>query len=202
MLRKNITLLVAFALVFTLVLAPSADAGQDMGKTVLVRMDTSMGPIVLELYPDKAPQTVRNFLKYVLSGFYEGTIFHRVNPDFMIQGGGFDVNLMKKPGALPGIENEAGNGLKNKEFTIAMARTNQPHSATNEFFINVKNNKMLDFTAATATGFGYCVFGRVAAGKATVEKIKNTRTKAKGRMPFEAVPLEPVIINKVSVMER
>ncbi|MGE4506519.1 MAG: peptidylprolyl isomerase, partial [Desulfovibrionaceae bacterium] len=141
MLRRLTMLLLAMALLAALAL-PAAHA-QDMGKQVYVRMDTTLGPIVLELWPDKAPETVRNFLKYALSGFYEGTVFHRVHPDFMIQGGGFDKSLIRKEATLPTIKNEADNGLKNKEYTIAMARSAEPNSAANEFFINVKNNAML-----------------------------------------------------------
>lgn len=198
---RRFTLLFAAA-VLTLSLGLPAAHAEDMGKKVFVRMDTTMGPIVLELWPDKAPETVRNFLKYVLAGFYEGTVFHRVHSNFMIQGGGFDENLVRKEGALPPIKNEADNGLKNDEYTIAMARSADPDSATNEFFINVVNNKMLNFTAPTPEGYGYCVFGQVAAGKATVDKIKKTRTRAKGNMPFEAVPVNPVVIERVSVLER
>ncbi len=173
---------------------------QAQESNVYVRMDTSEGPIVLELWPDKAPQTVQNFLKYATSNFYTGTIFHRVIPGFMIQGGGFDVNLiMKKP--LAPILNEADNGLKNKKYTLAMARTGQPHSATSQFFINVADNAFLNFKAPTGNAWGYCVFGQVVAGKSVVDKIEKTRTKAVGRV-HENVPVKPISILRTGLIER
>ena len=197
MLRKFTLFAAALALCLSMVLPAGAEGEQ--GKSVFVRMDTTLGPIVLELWPDKAPQTVRNFLKYVVSGFYDGTIFHRVIPNFMIQGGGFTEDMRQKD-TLPAIENEATNGLKNKEYTIAMARTNDPHSATGQFFINVANNGFLDHTAPDMNGWGYCVFGQVAAGKGVVDKIKRVKTKSLNRMAD--VPVTPVVIQKASVVEQ
>lgn len=199
MLRSLLSALLAMTLLVSLCLPAGA---AEEGKSVFVRMDTSEGTIVLELFPDEAPQTVRNFLKYVVSGFYEGTVFHRVYPSFMIQAGGFEADLKKKMPLFDPIENEADNGLSNEEFSIAMARTNQPHSATSEFFINTKNNSGLNHSAPTPDGWGYCVFGRVAAGKLVVDKIKTTKVVDKGGMPFERVPVKPVVIEKMTVVDR
>lgn len=160
----------------------------------MVLMETSMGLITLELYPAKAPATVANFLQYVDSGFYEGTIFHRVIDNFMIQGGGMTASMKEKPTQAP-VVNEAANGLQNLEGTIAMARTNDPHSATAQFFINVKDNPFLDHKNPTPTGFGYCVFGKVVDGMDVVNKIRKVRTRTVGY--FEDVPVEPVTINSV-----
>lgn len=160
-----------------------------------VEIRTNLGAIQLELYPDKAPKTVENFLNYVKDGYYSGTIFHRVIPDFMIQGGGFDQNLAQKPTRQP-IENEAANGLKNNIGTIAMARTSDPHSASSQFFINVANNNFLDYTAPTLRGYGYTVFGKVTAGMEVVNRIAETPTGAKG--PFASdVPKDMVIIEHI-----
>ena len=162
-----------------------------------VRMTTNLGDIVLELDRDKAPKTVENFLRYVNEGFYDGTIFHRVIDGFMIQGGGFTPNFQKKPTHAP-IENEADNGLRNKIGTIAMARTNDPHSATSQFFINVANNGFLDFRDKTRRAWGYAVFGRVVEGMDVVDKIRRSPTGSGG--PFRKdVPRTPVIIEKVVV---
>ena len=162
-----------------------------------VLMQTSKGDIVLELDQAKAPSTVANFLQYVNDGFYEGTIFHRVIDGFMIQGGGFTENLQKKATRAP-IKNEAGNGLKNDVYTIAMARTNDPHSATAQFFINVKNNDFLNFRAPRGNGWGYAVFGKVVEGKEVVDSIRQVATGASGPFPKD-VPQKPVVINSVSV---
>jgi peptidyl-prolyl cis-trans isomerase B (cyclophilin B) len=160
----------------------------------MVLMETSMGLITLELYADKAPVTVANFLQYVDAGFYEGTIFHRVISNFMIQGGGMTASMKEKPTQAP-IINEAANGLSNLTGTVAMARTGDPHSATAQFFINVGDNLFLDHKAPTPEGFGYCVFGKVVDGMDVVEKIKRVRTK---RLGFhEDVPADPVSINSV-----
>ncbi len=164
-----------------------------------VRLETSAGDIVLELYPEKAPKTVENFLRYVNSGFYDGTVFHRVISNFMIQGGGFTVDLQKKP-TNPPIENEANNGLKNSRGTIAMARTSDPHSATSQFFINVVDNHFLDYRSPTARGWGYAVFGKVIEGMDVVDTIRKTRTGPAGPFPKD-VPLTAVVINKASVIE-
>ena len=161
-----------------------------------VSLKTSMGEIVLELYPDKAPKTVANFLQYVRNGHYEGTVFHRVIDGFMIQGGGFLPNMGQKPTAAP-IENEAKNGLKNVRYSIAMARTNAPHSATAQFFINVKDNAALDYPGHD--GWGYAVFGKVIKGQDVVDKIKAVRTASSGM--HQDVPVTPVVIEAASVIK-
>jgi cyclophilin family peptidyl-prolyl cis-trans isomerase len=163
----------------------------------VVRLKTNMGDIVLELYPDKAPRTVENFLQYVRSDFYDGAIFHRVIDGFMIQGGGFTQDFEKRPTRSP-IKNEADNGLKNETGTIAMARTSDPHSATSQFFINVADNAFLDHTAHTPQGWGYTVFGKVIEGMEVVEKISHVDTGAAGPFTQDA-PQSPVIIEQASV---
>ena len=160
-----------------------------------VLMQTNLGEITLELNPDKAPETVRNFLAYVDAGHYDGTVFHRVIDGFMIQGGGFDLALTQKATRKP-IRNEAANGLKNATYTLAMARTGEPHSATAQFFINVADNAFLDFRQATPDGYGYCVFGRVVKGQEVVMQIAKLPTGAVGPFPSD-VPIKPVIIEKV-----
>lgn len=164
---------------------------------VMVTMETNQGTLEIELFQDKAPETVKNFLSYVNEGFYNGTIFHRVIPTFMIQGGGFTKDMKQKKTKKP-IKNEATNGLSNGVGTLAMARTSDPNSATAQFFINVANNSFLD-KANAQDGFGYAVFGKVTKGMDEVitNKIKKVKTKRVG--PHEAVPIEPVIITKVSV---
>lgn len=158
-------------------------------------MKTNFGNILLELYPDKAPKTVKNFLFYVKENHYKDTIFHRVIPGFMIQGGGFNKLLKQKPTKQP-IENEADNGLKNEIGTIAMARTSNPHSATAQFFINVGNNTSLNYTTPTPRGYGYTVFGRVIKGMDIVNKISVTPTSAS--KPFTRdVPKEIIVINEI-----
>jgi peptidyl-prolyl cis-trans isomerase A (cyclophilin A)/peptidyl-prolyl cis-trans isomerase B (cyclophilin B) len=161
-----------------------------------VALKTSMGEIVLELYPDKAPVTVANFLQYVKSGHYDGTIFHRVIGNFMIQGGGFDRNMQQKPTGEP-IRNEANNGLKNKRYTIAMARTAAPNSATAQFFINVNDNAFLDYPGQD--GWGYCVFGKVIKGTAVVDKIRAVDTTSRG--PYQDVPTTPVVIESATLVK-
>jgi len=161
-----------------------------------VTLETSKGAIVIELMPDKAPATVENFLGYVESGHYDGTIFHRVIPDFMIQGGGFTADLQQKPTRDP-IRNEADNGLKNLRGTLAMARTSDPHSATSQFFINVVDNHYLDHTAKTARGWGYTVFAEVVDGMDVVDAIAKVPTTRRGGM--SDVPQEPVVIEKATV---
>lgn len=164
----------------------------------VVKLETSHGDITLELYPDKAPLTVENFLGYVDSGYYNGTIFHRVIKDFMIQGGGFNENFFKKP-TLPAIKNEADNGLTNERGTIAMARTGDPHSATSQFFINHINNTYLNFKYPSGNGWGYCVFGKVTSGMDIVDKISAMATgsdpKGKG---MQNVPSKAIIIKSAS----
>lgn len=163
-----------------------------------VHIETNKGTLVLELYPDKAPETVENFLGYVREGFYDGTIFHRVIPGFMIQGGGFTPDMEQKPTRAP-IPNEADNGLSNERGTIAMARTPDPHSATAQFFINVVDNDFLDFKSETPQGWGYCVFGRVVEGMETADAIVAVPTGRRGM--HQDVPLEPVVMEKVTIIE-
>ena len=160
-----------------------------------VELKTSMGTVVLELYPDRAPETVKNFEEYVQSGFYNGTVFHRVIPGFMIQGGGFTADLQHKP-TRPPIRNEANNGLSNAVGTIAMARTSDPHSATAQFFINVVDNAPLDYRQGNA---GYCVFGKVVSGMDVVQKIATVPTTA--RPPHQNVPVKPVVIESARMIE-
>jgi len=172
--------------------ADGADSN-DAGTVVIVQ--TNLGAIEIELYPDKAPATVENFLEYVDDEFYDGTVFHRVIEDFMIQGGGYDADKNKKPTREP-IKNEADNGLKNTSGTVAMARTSVPDSATSQFFINVADNEFLDFKSATPTGYGYAVFGKVISGIDVVETIETTPT-VKGQGAFKQSPEEPVVIESI-----
>ena len=151
------------------------------------------GVITLELDQEKAPKSVENFVNYVKKGHYDRTIFHRVIPGFMVQGGGFEPGMSQKPTDAQ-IDNEANNGLKNNNYTVAMARTNAPHSATAQFFINIKDNDFLNFSAPTASGWGYAVFGKVVAGTDVVDKIKAVRTGNKGG--HSDVPVEDVVIVK------
>jgi peptidyl-prolyl cis-trans isomerase B (cyclophilin B) len=162
-----------------------------------VALETNHGRIVLELDSGKAPKTVENFLQYVEAGFYDGTLFHRVIPNFMIQGGGFDGQQRQKP-TRGSIQNEADNGLPNSRGTIAMARTGDPHSATAQFFINLKDNGFLNHSGKTAQGWGYTVFGRVTEGMDVVDKIARTPT-SQGRIS-EAVPQQPVVIDRATVL--
>ncbi len=162
-----------------------------------VQMQTSMGNIELELDEAKAPKTVENFVKYARDGFYNGTIFHRVIDNFMVQGGGLDANMERKP-TRPAIENEANNGLRNDRGTIAMARTSDPHSATAQFFINVKDNDFLNYQSETRRGWGYAVFGRVIEGMDVVDKIRQVPTGPAGPLPQD-VPRTPVVIETVIV---
>jgi len=163
----------------------------------MIRLTTSVGDIVLELDPQKAPKTVSNFEEYVRSGHYDGTIFHRVISGFMIQGGGFTADMEKKPTRAP-VENEATNGLKNEPYTVAMARTGQPHSATAQFFINVAENHSLNHRSPDTSGFGYCVFGKVVEGRDVVDRIKAVNTGSSGG--YQDVPTEPVIIKKAEII--
>lgn len=174
------------------------DQGVAGGGAPHVVLQTSKGTIELELYPDKAPVTVKNFLEYVKKGHYDGTVFHRVIPDFMIQGGGFTPDLAEKPTGAP-IKNEADNGLKNDRGTIAMARTSDPNSATAQFFINVKDNDNLN--RPSFDGFGYAVFGKVVQGMDVVDKIRvvPTTTKMSAGTPLENVPVEAVVIKSAKL---
>jgi peptidyl-prolyl cis-trans isomerase B (cyclophilin B) len=164
-----------------------------------VVLHTNFGPITIELDEGKAPKTVENFLEYVNQGFYENTVFHRVIEGFMIQGGGFEPNMVSKDGLAP-IRNEANNGISNKAGTIAMARTSDPHSASSQFFINVADNKFLDHHSETPQGWGYCAFGKVTSGMDVVNKIAKVKTSSKGG--HDDVPVEDVIIEKVEVIAK
>lgn len=159
----------------------------------MVKLHTNLGVIGIELDAAKAPATVDNFLEYVRAGFYDNTIFHRVIDGFMIQGGGFEPS-MKQKATRAQIKNEAENGLKNQAYTVAMARTPDPHSASSQFFINVSNNDFLDFRAATAKEFGYCVFGKVVEGKEVIDQIKKVQTATRGM--HADVPVTDVVITK------
>ena len=163
-----------------------------------VELTTSLGKIELELYPEKAPKSVENFLRYVNDGHYNGTVFHRIISGFMVQGGGFDKAMVERSTRAP-IANEANNGLKNEPGTLAMARTMDPHSATAQFFINVADNGFLDHTAPTMQGWGYAVFGQVTEGMDVVEKIKGVATTMKSG--HQDVPVEDVVIEKAEVVE-
>ena len=164
----------------------------------MVTLHTNFGPITLKLFEDKAPKTVENFLSYVKDGFYDNTVFHRVIDGFMIQGGGFEPGLQQKDTKDP-VENEANNGVANSMGTVAMARTNDPHSATAQFFINVADNSFLNFRSETPDGWGYAVFAEVVEGMDVVEKIKSVDT---GNMGYhQDVPLEDVVIQKVEIAE-
>lgn len=177
--------------------APSVPAAQPQPGKVLVKFETTKGDIVVELNKEKAPVSVANFLKYVKSGHYNGTIFHRVINSFMIQGGGFDTAMNEKPTGAP-IKNEADNGLKNALYTIAMARTSDPHSASAQFYINVKDNRALDHRGKNQEGWGYAVFGVVVDGKRVVDEIKGVATTKRGM--YDDVPVKPVVINKATVI--
>lgn len=166
-----------------------------MAENPLVLLETTSGDILVELYPEKAPKTVENFLKYVDAGFYNNTIFHRVIKGFMIQGGGLDARMQEKTTESP-IVNEANNGLKNEKGTIAMARTADPHSATAQFFINLVDNDFLNFSEESVSGFGYCVFGKVSDGFDVVEAIGKVKTKSVNG--YDDVPVDLVLITNAS----
>ncbi|MDA8677080.1 peptidylprolyl isomerase [Luminiphilus sp.] len=163
-----------------------------------VTIATTVGQMTLELDADNAPKTVENFLAYASSGFYDGTIFHRVINNFMIQGGGFTTDMEQKPTQAP-VDNEANNGLKNERGTIAMARTQDPHSATAQFFINVQDNDFLNHTGENMQGWGYTVFGKVTQGEDVLDKIRCVQTGSQGG--HQDVPTEPIIIESISVTE-
>ncbi len=199
---RHAALAALIALPLSIAAQPKADAPKANGKAAAgtcarVKLSTSMGAITLQLDREKAPVSAENFQKYVKSGFYDGTIFHRVINDFMIQGGGFTKDMAQKPTQAP-IKNEAANGLKNDTYTIAMARTSNPDSATAQFFINVKNNDMLNFREPSPQGIGYAVFGKVVDGHATVDKIKAVATSTSG--PHQNVPATPVVIEKAECL--
>jgi len=163
----------------------------------MIRFHTSMGEFDIELDEARAPETSGNFLEYVRGEFYSNTVFHRVIDGFMIQGGGFEPGMRQKPSQSP-IKNEADNGLTNQRYTVAMARTSDPHSATAQFFINVADNDFLNHTSTTPQGWGYCVFGRVAAGEDVVDRIKAVKTGKRG--PHSDVPIEDVVIERAEVV--
>lgn len=163
----------------------------------MIEFKTSMGSFTVTLHAEKAPKTCENFTQYVTDGHFDGTIFHRVIDGFMIQGGGFDAKMAQKPTRDP-IENEAANGLKNDRYTLAMARTNDPHSATSQFFINVADNDFLNFRAPMADGWGYAVFGEVTAGLDVIDAIRVVKTGSHGF--HQDVPVEPVVIESARVL--
>ncbi len=163
----------------------------------MIQLQTNHGVIKIELDEAKAPKSAANFIEYVKSGHYDGTVFHRVINGFMVQGGGFEPGMKQKPTGSP-VANEADNGLKNDKYTVAMARTNDPHSATAQFFINVADNAFLDHTAPTDRGWGYCVFGKVVEGQDIVDAIKGVKTGRSGG--HQDVPVEDVIIEKAEVV--
>jgi len=181
------------ALFFCLCLSLGAHAANPR-----VEMKTNLGSFTLELYPEKSPKTVENFLRYVKSGFYKGTVFHRVIDNFMIQGGGFDTKLREKETFGP-IQNEANNGVKNEIYTIAMARTMNPNSASAQFFINAKDNDFLNYSAPSTRGWGYAVFGKVVKGQETVMKIAKVKTGPHDPLPSD-VPVENVVIEDVKLL--
>lgn len=187
--RKFVVMLAGLSFAGTVGVARAADAPK-------VALKTSLGEIVLELSPDKAPKSVENFLRYVKDGQYNGTIFHRVINGFMIQGGGFDANMQKKPTREP-IPNEAKNGLKNAPYTVAMARTSDPDSATAQFFINVADNAALNYPGQD--GWGYAVFGKVVKGTEVVDRIRQVKTGSNGM--YRDVPATPVVIESASVIK-
>ena len=183
--------------------ASSSNATQKQGVSSMstsprVKMSTNQGDFIISLNAEKAPKTVANFLEYVKDGFFDGTIFHRVIDGFMIQGGGFEPGLKQKPTKAQ-VENEANNGLKNNKYTLAMARTSDPHSATAQFFINVANNDFLNHTAPTAQGWGYAVFGEVVEGQDVIDKMKGVPTANSGF--HQNVPTTDVVITKAVVLE-
>jgi cyclophilin family peptidyl-prolyl cis-trans isomerase len=185
--RTFVHLLTVLGLTLSIPAAYAADNPQ-------VTLKTNMGNIVMELYPEKAPKTVENFLKYVKSGHYSGTIFHRVIPDFMVQGGGFDKDMKQKPTSGT-VENEGKNGLKNDPYTVAMARTSDPHSASAQFFINVKENSFLNYPGRD--GWGYTVFGKVIQGTEVINKMKSVETTNSGM--HQNVPTKPIVIESASI---
>jgi peptidyl-prolyl cis-trans isomerase B (cyclophilin B) len=188
--------IVAFLILF--VMAAFAGGGYALSDKPQVVIETSKGTVTLELYPDEAPKTVDNFLRYARWGHYDGTIFHRVIPDFMIQGGGFTPEMKQKLTEMP-IENEADSGLKNDRGAVAMARTQDPHSASAQFFINTRNNNALNHKNKTPEGWGYTVFGRVTQGMDVVDAISKVETGNRGSM--ENVPIEPVVMTRVTIKE-
>lgn len=184
-----------FLLAFCLLAFPNTGVAEPVQnkESNVVELHTSKGVIVIELNEEKAPATVANFKQYVEEGFYEGTIFHRVIAAFMIQGGGLTENMASKKNN-PAIQNEADNGLANDKYTISMARTNDPHSATSQFFINTNNNASLNYKAGPPVSWGYCVFGKVIEGTDVVDAIEKSTTQSLGY--YQDVPVEPIVIEK------
>jgi peptidyl-prolyl cis-trans isomerase B (cyclophilin B) len=178
--------------------SPAPQSTSPQGKISMVKLHTNHGVITLQLDAEKAPITVKNFLDYVNSGHFNNTIFHRVIDNFMIQGGGFEPGMKQKSVNAP-IENEAANGLTNDKYTIAMARTSDPQSATAQFFINTKNNSFLNYTAPNSQGYGYCVFGKVVEGMDVVDKIGKVQTG--NNSGYADVPKEDVIITKAEIVQ-
>ena len=191
----KIKIIVVLSALITLVTAGVTMAAAGNPK---VEMETSKGKMVIELFPDKAPETVKNFLNYVETKYYDGTIFHRVIPKFMIQGGGFTSDMKQKSAGAP-IKNEADNGLKNERGTIAMARTGDPHSATAQFFINSVNNDFLNHKSKTQQGWGYVVFGKVISGMDVIDAISAVKTVTRGS--FRDVPAETIEIRSAKVLK-
>jgi peptidyl-prolyl cis-trans isomerase B (cyclophilin B) len=189
----RIVIAILLAALFAL---PVHAASTTQGKIKMVKLHTNHGIITIQLDVEKAPITVKNFLDYVNSGFFSNTVFHRVIPNFMIQGGGFEPGMKQKAVNAP-IKNEAANGLKNEQYTLAMARTGDPHSATAQFFINTKNNSFLDYPGQD--GWGYCVFGKVVEGTEVVDAINKVKTGSSGF--HQDVPKEDVIITKAEVVQ-
>ena len=190
------TTFVSTLIVLTILIFAGSAIAEDINPKVV--LETSKGKIVLELYPDNAPETVKNFLNYVDAKFYDGMIFHRVIPNFMIQGGGFTTDMKRKT-TRPPIKNEADKGLKNDRGTIAMARTGDPHSATAQFFINSKNNDFLNYRSKTQQGWGYAAFGKVVDGMKTVDAISAVKTKTVSG--FRDVPAEQVVIKSAKIIK-
>ncbi len=193
---RNTTIFACLALLLIFMCGPVQAFAAPLPK---VEVETTMGNFVLELDPNKAPKTVSNFLFYVRSGFYTDTIFHRIIDGFMIQGGGFTKEMVQKPTKKP-IENEARRDFKNDPYTIAMARTSDPHSATSQFFINVAPNTFLNFKSATNQGYGYAVFGKVIEGQEVIDRMKSVPTGRKGGMGD--VPNEPIVILKMTLLQQ
>jgi peptidyl-prolyl cis-trans isomerase B (cyclophilin B) len=191
----KIKLIIVLGALVTLI---TAGASMAVAGNPKVEMETSKGKMVIELFPEKAPETVKNFLNYVEAKFYDGTIFHRVIPKFMIQGGGFTSDMKKKTGGTP-IKNEADNGLKNERGTIAMARTGDPHSATAQFFINSANNDFLNHKSKTQQGWGYVVFGKVISGMDVVNAISAVKTVTRGG--YRDIPAETIEIRSARVLK-
>lgn len=178
--------------------AKTEKSGDKMSANPVIKMETSKGTMTIELDAAKAPDTVANFVSYVEDGFYDGLIFHRVIPNFMVQGGGMNPDMSEKPNKAP-VKNEASNGLKNDRGTLAMARTNDPHSATSQFFINLKDNDFLNFTSETPAGWGYTVFGKVTEGIEVIDEIEKVKTGNHGH--HGDVPLEAVTITKATLVK-